>query len=137
MPEIDDSEVLLRRIPKSANLFDPDSGAGLSPMAFRPNPNDTTGISLSRQSVTAPEKAAAQGREGKDYYIGKVTVGALRAAGLTVVSKPLEDDPGHVEIPELNYDNRKSDNSLEIQVKLAHELCSEVVGPFPGQKAQS
>ena len=127
---IADDELLYRRIPDSLNLYDPNSEPHLLPDAFRPNANDTTGLSVYRAKYKSVEEAA-RGREGKRYYVAVSRAGDLRAAGIDVVPRPREGDPGHAEVPGLNYQNRKSDQAIERKLLLAQKLCLRVEGPFP------
>jgi hypothetical protein len=137
-PPIQDGEILHRRVPVSTNWYDPSEGHGLSSVAFRPHPNsDVTGLSMSRaRSEMHPdflscEECAALGPSARGYFVAKLLVSELRAAGISVEPRPLSDDPGHCELPQLRSDNRKSDEALEMQEALA-ATTFEVVGPFPG-----
>ena len=127
---IDDDEILYRRIPAALNLYDPNAEPRLLPDAFRPNQNDTTGLSVYRARYRAIEDVA-RGREGKKYYVAVLRAGDLRAQGIAVVPRPLEGDPGHAELPGLTYQDRKSDEALEWKALLAQQLCLRVEGPFP------
>jgi len=127
---IDDAEFLYRRVPDSQRWYDPKTHPQLSPEAFRPQRHDLTGISLYRDRYKAIEDAA-KGREGKRYYVAVLRAGDLRAGGIEVVPRPCENDPGHVEIPGLNYEARKTQQVREWKVRLAHNLTLEVRGPFP------
>ena len=125
-----DDELLYRRIPASQrNRFDPQVSVLPSPMAFRPNENDVTGLSLLRAKYVAIEDAAC-GRPGKAYYVAILRAGDLRQAGIDVVPRPVTNSLGHAEIPELTYVNRKSDHAIDCQMRLAQELCLKVKGPF-------
>lgn len=44
---------------------------------------------------------------------------------------PTADDPGHCEIAELTFDNRKTMPFFEWQAILAEQLCLRIEGPFP------
>jgi hypothetical protein len=57
-------------------------------------------------------------------------VGDLRQRGIQVVPRPLPDDAGHAELPDLNAGNRETDETLERERVLAQELCLQVEGPF-------
>ena len=126
---IDDEEILLRRVPASTGWYRPDQDPPLEPEAFRPNRNDTTGISLSRESYTTMEQAA-RGRSGKTYYVAVFRAGDLRRAGMEVVPRPVEGNPGHAEIGNLTYGSRKSRQATEWRFLLAERLCLRVEGPF-------
>jgi hypothetical protein len=127
---IADDELLYRRIPAALNLHDPTAEPSLLPDAFRPNQNDLTGLSVYRAKYKSLE-AVAFGREGKKYYVAVLRAGDLRAKGIEVVPRPLDDDPGHAELPSLSYQTRKSDQVVEWKALLAQELCLRVEGPFP------
>lgn len=123
---IEDDEILYRRIPISQyDSTDPNP----SPEAFRPHKNDTTGISLSRGKHTTIEKAA-RGHSEDGYYIAILRAGDLRKKGIEVVPKPLHDNPGHSEIPQINYTTRKTDSVKEYKNLLAEKLCLCVKGPL-------
>ncbi|HET6572850.1 MAG TPA: hypothetical protein VFG68_04550 [Fimbriiglobus sp.] len=94
------------------------------PVAFRPRPDETDGISMFRLAcvsraedvlaVIAPEKQPR-------YAITIVSVTELVSLGLTVKPARIETAPGHVVIPELNSINAKVEKKrLEaIQIRLA------------------
>ena len=127
---IADHELLYRRIPAASGFYDPQADPNPSPLAFRPTQQDTTGLSLSRAKYKNPEQAA-RGREGKRYYVAVLRAGELRRLGMDVVPRPLADDPGHCEIMELSFANRKAMPFAEWQALLAEQLCLRVEGPFP------
>jgi len=127
---IADDELLFRRIPASLNLYDPQCLPPLLPDAFRPNANDTTGLSVYRSKYKSVEETA-HGREGKTYYVAVLRAGDLRKVGIEVVPRPREADPGHAEIRGLTFDNRRTDQSIEWKSLLAQKLCIRVEGPFP------
>jgi hypothetical protein len=125
---IADDELLYRRIPKSVSWYS--DSAGLSPQAFAPHAkNDITGLSISRAKYKSIE-AAAKGRPGKSYHVAVLRAGDLRQRGIQVVPRPLPEDPGHAELPDLNSVNRKTDETLERQRLLALELCLQVEDPL-------
>lgn len=74
---IDDGEILYRRIPVSTGWYQADKEPPLEPEAFRPNRNDTSGISLSRAKYTSIEEAA-RGQPGRSYYVAVFRAGELR-----------------------------------------------------------
>ena len=127
---IEDDEILYRRIPASAGFYDPSLGTYVSPLAFRPAAVDTTGLSLSRAKYKTIQQAA-RGRKGKSYYVAVLCAGELRRAGMEVVPRPLFDDPGHCEIVQLTFNDRRAMPFAEWQVLLAERLCLRVEGPFP------
>jgi len=127
---IEDDELLYRRIPHAPHYFDPEVSPEPSPEAFRPRPNDKTGISVLREKYATPEEAARPPR-GKRYWVAVLRAGDLRAHGLDVVPRPEGDAPGHAEIPALNYKNRRTDAAEEAQQLLARKLCLKILGPLP------
>ena len=119
---LDDDDVVYRRIPY--NMFDSSIDAVPSPQSFQPHrENDTDGISLWCANSKTPEEAAS-GLSRKPYHVVEVRVGDIRARGLSVV---VDSDDGHAVIPELNSGNRKSDQTGEHCVALAHELSRVVI----------
>lgn len=131
---ISDDELLYRRIPESSNpqLYHKDSG--LSPKAFRPNRNDTTGLSIYRAKDynNSPKRAASTGRAGKKYYIAILR--AFDIKQFCTIKPTLEpQNPGHAELLELRYDNARDENSTTLQIKL-RDLCICVEGPFDGER---
>lgn len=135
---IADEELLYRRVPKSTNWYDSETDY-LKPEAFAPHKtNDITGLSVTRAKYKSIEEAA-QGRPGKSYYVAVLRAGDLRNNEIAVVPRPDVPegyDPGHAEIPDLNADNRKEDETLERQRLLAR-LRLRVEGPFPTTAANS
>lgn len=127
---IADHEILYRRIPAASGFYDPLVDPNPSPLAFRPTKQDTTGVSLARAKYTDLEQAG-RGREGKQYYVALLRAGELRRLGIDVAARPLEDDPGHCEIAELTFANRKAMPFAEWQALLAEQLCLRIEGPFP------
>ena len=127
MDPISSDEIVYRRILEQ--YYDKTNDA-LAPQAFRPVRSDTTGISVTRAKYATAEQAA-RGRGGKRYYIAALLVSDLHSIGLRIEPRPVPDNPGHAEIPELVYETRRSDRSVEWQQVLADKLHLEVMGPFP------
>jgi hypothetical protein len=127
---IGDEEILYRRVPVSQNWYDPTSGQKISSKAFAPRPEDTTGLSLSRdQEYNTPEQAA-KGPSKKGYYVACVRAGDLRKSGLRVVPRPIDGNPGHAEIENLTASIRDSNEGLTFAMQLAEKHCYDVIGPF-------
>ena len=126
---IDDDELLYRRVPLVH--FNQSNDPKPTPEAFRPHPNDTTGLSVSRARYKSVEQVAQNSRN-KRYYVAVLRAGDLRANGIAVEPRPKPpDDSGHAELPGLTYDHRKDDCVEEWKVLLAERLCLRVEGPFP------
>jgi hypothetical protein len=123
---VGDDEYLYRRIPL---VFGPE-GQQPSPKAFRPRESDKTGISFFRAKYTSPEQVAANNRE-KHYYIAVLLAGDLRANGFQIVPRPEGHPPGHAEIPDLTWYNRRTNRAEEAQQLLAQKLCLKIFGPLP------
>jgi hypothetical protein len=123
---IDGDEYLYRRVPVVTNRV---RDQCVDPHAFRPNEKDTTGLSLERARLTSPEDAA-RGPSGGGYYIARVRARDIRDLGLVIVPRP-SVRPGHVELPGLTYENRRTDQAEEWQVQLADLATREgVLGPY-------
>ena len=131
--DIEDDELLYRRIPCRPEYHNPGVSDRPSWLAFNPMKQDTTGLSLYRAKATTPERVASAGR-GKGYYVGVLRAGDIRRHEMRIVATA--GDPGgpagHVEIIDLTYDLRKSDRVRELEVLLADKLCLDVLGPFTG-----
>jgi hypothetical protein len=128
---IDDAEVLLRRIPAA---FRPDPGAPPTLDAFLPHrANDPDGLSLTRQRFAEAEVVGRSAPAGRACYVGRVTAGQIRRAGMNVVPDPKPDNPGHALIPELNSSAR-GDPALRLRARQLLDACTDVVGPFDGQR---
>lgn len=125
---IEDSEIVFRRIPASMKeWYDSDTGE-VSPEAFGPRKDEATGISFARQKYKSASEAG-RGRLGKSFYVAFLKVSDMRKAGIRVDSRPLPGDPGHSELPDLNCNNRKENETIEKQRILA-SLVVSVDGPF-------
>ncbi|MBI1826614.1 MAG: hypothetical protein HYR83_09540 [Planctomycetes bacterium] len=111
--------------------YDPGSNLTPSPEAFRPKVRDKTGLSLFRANFVTPEKLAQNDRNAR-FYVAILCERELRELGLEIIPKPNPTGPpGHCEIPELRYENRRETRSEEFQVALATMLCVEILGPLP------
>jgi hypothetical protein len=64
-------------------------------LAFRPNQNDATGISVFRERFVKPADILAPVDEAKrgNYYVARLAVRDLRRLGLTVVPEPDPNGP--------------------------------------------
>ncbi len=127
---VEDHETLFRRIPVACGFYDPLLDAKPSPIAFRPTQQDRTGLSIYREKYKSIEQVGC-GRAGKKYFVAVLNAGDLRQLGMDVVPRPLENDPGHCEIADLTYANRKGMPYAEWQALLAEKLCIRIEGPYP------
>ncbi len=122
---IADDELLYRRIPVSKGWF---SEGGLSPEAFDPRRDETTGISVYRDKYKSLEEVG-RGKSKTGYYVAEFRAGDLRRHGIEVEPRPEPDEPGHAELPGLTCLNRLEPEALERKVRLAR-LPLQVHGPF-------
>lgn len=123
---IADDELLYRRIPVSKEWY---SKEGLSPEAFHPREDETTGISIYRAKYKSIEEAA-KGKGKRGYYVAVLRAGDLRQSGIEIVPRPQPGDTGHAELPGLTSHNRRTPEADETKLRLA-ALSLRVEGPFP------
>ena len=123
---VDDDELLYRRIPVSMGWY---SDSGLSPEAFDPRRDETTGISVYRAKYKRIEEAA-RGRSAKGYFVAVLRAGDLREHGIQIVARPDVHDPGHAELPDLTCQNRLERETQERKLLLVRSAL-RVEGPFP------
>lgn len=121
-----DDELLYRRIPVSTGWYSEDR---LSPEAFDPRRDESTGISVYRAKYTSL-KEAARGKSRQGYYVAVLRAGDLRERGIEIVPRPAPDEPGHAELPDLTCHNRREPETQERKVLLT-KLPVQVRGPFP------
>ncbi len=120
-----DDEVLYRRVVRS---YLPADGDPPSNLAFRPNREDTDGISFYRAKHRTPVEIATPSRGGAEsQFVGVLRAGDVRAIVGELIVDPA--DPGHVTAPQLNWNNRRDQIQEEWQVRLGTEACKEVVDP--------
>jgi len=141
---IDDSELILRRIPANNPQFYKPGDARPALAAFTPSAQDITGLSLGRTKYIQVMDFAAKGRLGSDYYVAVLSVKELRGRGIAILPAPIgegEDrERDHCEIPFINTTTNKHGNKAAIRVLmhlLASELCQRIDGPFPGSRAHA
>lgn len=132
---IADDELLYRRILQAEGWYDPQTGH-IERYAFRPNKPDVTGLSLGRSKYRTASDEGALGRQGKQYFVAVLEARSIREEGLTVVPAPTDDDPGHAEISELRYPDRKSNFVIEATSRLVKRVI-RVEGPFAGRRTPS
>src|SRR5438132_440302 len=97
--DIADDEILLRHIPGGTLWQAPGPRITSSNFQLRHDRNET-GVSVTRLRITSPERLLelVGGDPVAGSRVASVGSAAVRAIGLQVVPKPLEEDPGHAEI---------------------------------------
>lgn len=129
LPEsISDNEIVYRRIPVSRGYYSQDTG--LSPQAFRPDKCDISGISFTREHSRTPEEEALSGESSSGYYIARLRVSSIRAAGLDIHPAPTPENPGHCEISSMRAEMRRTDACREAELILKSKCLLDVVGPL-------
>jgi hypothetical protein len=124
---VDASEFVYLRIPRiyyQAGLPIP-----IHPAAFRPNSNDTTGLSVFRAAFVQPADTIEAGKRN-NYYVVQIAVQDLHRLGLTVVPEPDPNGPlGHAIIPELSWQAYQADKQRmkQIQFELAKPASAALV----------
>ena len=129
-----DGEILFRRVSVASTWY---QLGILSAEAFRPFKHDKTGLSVFRGLFRSAE-SAAKGPNPNGYNVAQLNVGEVRAeANVSVVTAPDTEsgwDESHAEIPEINYESRKSARVLEAKQKLAEiAMRNGILGPFHEQ----
>lgn len=123
-----DDELLYRRIPASQNWY---TESVLSPEAYRPHKKqDIDGLSLWRAKHKSLEEVAHEGRPGREYYVAVLRVADLREHGVQVVATANTGGVGHVSLPALNAENRRTPEARALKTLLARKLTLRVEGPF-------
>jgi hypothetical protein len=124
-------EFILRRIHK--NHVHPGPPPQVSYPAFRPTPDDTTGLSVYREKHVSAAEVVAAGRKPGEYYVARLAVRDLLQLGLSIVPDEQPAGPqGHALIPELSLDacRRDKTGTRAVQVRLA-ELASRQIVYLP------
>jgi hypothetical protein len=127
---VDDSEFVYRRIPQ--HFCDPDLPFPIPALAFRPNQNDTTGISVFRARFVTPggTLAGVDANRHNRYFVTRLAVSDLKRLGLTVVPEPDPNGPvGHCVIPELSWNTYQANKKplREIQLELGKLASGGIV----------
>ena len=93
--EIEDGQVVMRRVRKSQTTTDTNDGPQrpTSDAFIQNGPDGETSVYLA--SETTPERIT---REYPDVYVAEVEVRAIRAQGLAVERDPILGDQGHCNI---------------------------------------
>ena len=124
------NELIYRRIPVSQDWYNAAIDAKPHSQAFRPRPDDVTGLSVVRGDPYNTIEQAALGPSRAGYYVAILRASDLRAHGIDVVPRPVDGISGHAEITNLTAAIRDSDEALRIMELLAEDLCLRVEGPF-------
>ena len=127
---VTDSEFVYRRIHRS--YYQAGLPIALHPAAFRPNQNDTSGISVFRAAFlqAADTLTSIEASKRDQYYVARLAVTELRRVGLTVAPDPDPNGPpGHAVIPELNWQAYRADKQRlkQIQLELAKLASAAIV----------
>ena len=107
------------------NWYHPGEPVEVDDEAFRPHKvNDATGLSFQRaRSDAHPEfmsiSEAARGPSRSGYVVAILKVDSLLKSGIQVEPRPLEGNPGHAEVVQLNSQNRNSDEAAALMRLLA------------------
>ena len=99
MDDIADDEYLLRHIPDGTLWQAPGPRITSANFQLRHDRNET-GVSVTRARITTPERLLelVGGSLQRGSRVASARVREIRALGLQVVPKPLDEDPGHAEI---------------------------------------
>lgn len=101
---------------------------------FRPNRNDTSGISVWRACFFRDEKeliSCLPGQAG-NYFMLELKVGDVRGLGISVSATEEEggDIPGHASLATLNYDAYQKDKNRVREFAESLAKIASVLGPF-------
>lgn len=74
-----------------------------------------------------------EGKRGHRYHVAQARVGDLLTTGVTLIPGQTAEHlkTGHIAIPELNGDNRRTERVEELAVALSGRFV--VIGTFEGQ----
>ena|SRR5579871_6808142 len=99
MDEVADDEYLLRHIPGGTLWQAPGPRITSANFQLR-HDRQETGVSVTRAKITTPERLLelVGGSVQSGSRVASARVAEVRALGLRVVPKPLDNDPGHAEI---------------------------------------
>lgn len=133
---VNDEESILRRILKDPEYYKPALPMSVTGEAFRPNKNDTKGLSLYRCAFVAACTVAEKGKNKKGYAVAELSVRAIREKEMMVEPDALDRNdpdylPGHVAIPQINiigYANADTKKKMkELSVELALIASKKIV----------
>lgn len=128
-----DDEILFRRVSEASGWYDPTSDRPVAWLAFKPNENDVSGLSVWRAKYrSAAETATIGAQPGRRYFVLALRAGELRRVGVSIVPSPGEGGVGHVSLSNLNaiqYRENK-DAMRNLAERIACEIVDRVDGPF-------
>ena len=102
--------------------------------AFNPiDGNDEDGISVIRKKYCSAAEAAADGKEGTNYYVLEFSAADLQALSLMIQPDPLPGMSGHAIIPAINCATRDTPET-QAMMDNVRKLAFEAHGPLPGKK---
>lgn len=127
---VDESEYVYRRIPRA--YYDSHLPIAVQGQAFRPSQSDTTGLSVFRAAFAQPTDTLVNvdPAKVKDYYVARISVGALKKLGLSVDPDVLPDGPsGHAIVPELSWPAYQANKQAlkPVLVELAKLASTDIV----------
>lgn len=127
-----DDELVMRRVSTASMWYDPQASPPLNWLAFKPNQNDTNGVSVWRGKYLTPDDVAKMNaRPNRRYYVVAIQVAALRGSGIEVIASPQEGGAGHASLANLNSSAYDQDPDLVREMAIrASELNAEIYGPF-------
>jgi hypothetical protein len=134
---VDPGESILRRILRNSDSYDPSLPLPVSAFAFRPNQQDTDGISLFRELLSSADRVAASARKpASSYVVARLKAADMFSLGLSLRPTP-GDLPGHVVIPEINSgayqdktDKTKRRRIVEWNQELAKLASKDIITNF-------
>lgn len=133
---VDPDEPILRRIPATQGYIDFRKVPPVERGAFTPNRNDIDGLSFySERIISARRLADAASSPGKSFYVAKFKAAQLFELELSVIETPeLSDLPGHLSVPEINFQDYCDPNKkpkLKELGKILADLAAQnlIIGP--------
>ena len=126
---IDEDEFVLRRI--HVNAYKALLTPPILRIAFEPNKNDTTGISVYRERFVKPADTLTRidPEKRSSYLVVRLSVRDLHRLGLSINLEPdTNGPPGHAVIPELSWQAFQAEKAKlkRVQVELA-ALASQAI----------
>lgn len=124
-------EFVFRRILKRLVHVELDQHMPVSRLAFRPNSDDTDGISMFRKFFTDAAAVAAVGSNSLGYFVAEISARHVQDNGLSLRPDPRADWPrGHCLVPEIRLDTQNITKGE--QLALARLASANLVHKPPG-----